>query len=109
MLLTACPPDEDLSYRVGASEVLADRLLEEGYTVNDVAVYGFVAELGRDQQLGTLRSAFGSGYVVDECIEMSLVLRPTGERIDAFDGPVCWEDAATTLRIELEMTTLDGK
>jgi len=109
VLLTACPPEEARDYPILASLELNDRLVEQGYTSFDVQVLVEHPTFGL-QTFGLLTGGAvvsDSGVeVVDDCVEIFLVLEPTGERIDNFDGPVCWEDKDSVFRVQLEMTTL---
>jgi len=109
VLLTACPPEEVTEYPIGASLELNDRLVEQGYTSFDVLVQAEDPTFG-PQTVGVLTGGAvvsdSGAEVVDDCVEIILVLVPTGERIDDFGGPVCWEDKDTSFQVELEMTTL---
>lgn len=109
VLLTACPPEEVTEYPIGGSLELNDRLGERGYDLGDVQALVEHPRLGL-RTFGRLTGGAvvsDSGVeVVDDCVGIVLVLEPTGERIDDFGGPVCWEDKDTRFQVELEMTTL---
>lgn len=108
ILLTACPPDEEppAGPLLLPSDELRDRLRQDGFDTDDIGVYTFDQTRGEDRNIGSFGTLNVGGSLVDGCIEMTLVLHPTGERIDNFDGPVCWVDYDVAIFVELEMTTL---
>lgn len=107
LLLTGCPPDEDLGYQISGTAEIYEALDAGGYGLDDVVVQakhptrGFVS-------IGTLGIAIVGDRidVIDDCLDVVLVLEPTGERVDKFDGPVCWDSKEVGFQVELEMTTL---